>query len=88
MHDQTTSAPADEDNQYEGAVFRHVLSEHPTIFRLSDLIREVAPDPSEFGDRDGVERAVRDQVKAGVLHRLGECILPTPAALYCWALLG
>ena len=79
---------ADEDSYFESAVFRHVLAEHPTIFRLSDLVRELAKDPGEFGDRDGVERAVRDQLKAGVLHRLGECVLPTPAALYCWGLLG
>ncbi|MFL5898680.1 MAG: helix-turn-helix domain-containing protein [Solirubrobacterales bacterium] len=68
MQAQATSA-AEEDDFYERAVFRHVLCEYPTIFRLSDLVREVAKDPDEFGDRDGVERAAGRQVKAGVLYR-------------------
>jgi hypothetical protein len=85
---QAQATAADQDDIYEEAVFRHVLTEHPTIFRLNDLIRELAKDPDEFGHRDSVERAVRDQVKAGVLHRQCECILPTPAALYIWRLVG
>ena len=79
MHDQPTSATADD---YEEAVLRHVLNWQPTILRLCDLIRELAKDPREFGDRDAVKRAVRDLIKVGLLHRQGECVLPTPAAVY------
>ena len=80
MHDKATSATADGD--YEEAVLRHVLNWQPTILRLCDLIRELARDPSEFGHRDGVKEAVRDLIKVGLLHRQGECVLPTPAAVY------
>jgi hypothetical protein len=81
LHDQTTPVPL-RDGDYEEAVLRHVLTEQPTILRLCDLIRELARNPREFGDRDAVKRAVRELIKVGLLHRQGECILPTPAAVY------
>jgi hypothetical protein len=81
MHDKATAA-ASEGGDYEQAVLRHVLHEQPTIFRLCDLIRELARDPREFADRDGVEQAVRELTRAGLLHREGECVLPTPVAVY------
>jgi hypothetical protein len=80
LHDKATAATADGD--YEEAVLRHVLNWQPTILRLCDLIRELARDPREFGHRDSVREAVRDLIKVGLLHRQGECILPTPAAVY------
>jgi hypothetical protein len=75
MQAQGISAPLEEDDLYEQAVLRRVLAAQPTVLRLCDLIREV-------GCRDAVERAVRELVKAGLLHRQGECVLPTPAAVY------
>jgi hypothetical protein len=81
LHDQTTPAPLG-DGDYEEAVLRHVLAERPTILRLCDLVRELTRDPRQFGDRDAVKRAVRDLIKIGLLHRQGECVLPTPAAVY------
>jgi hypothetical protein len=80
MQAQATSATAGGD--YEEVVLRHVLNWQPTILRLCDLIRELARDPREFAHRDGVEEAVRDLTKVGLLHRQGECVLPTPAAVY------
>lgn len=81
MHDQTTPAPQG-DGDYEEAVLRHVFDWQPTILRLCDLIREVSAEPSNFRDRDAVERAVRELTKVGLLHRQGECVLPTPSAVY------
>jgi hypothetical protein len=74
MQDKATSAPFEDDDAYEQAVLRHILNS-PTILRLCDLIREV-------GGHDAVERAVRELTKVGLLHRQGECVLPTPAAVY------
>lgn len=70
------------DDEFEAAVLRHVLDWQPTILRLEDVIREVSPDPREFSHRDAVERAVRELVKVDLLHRQGECVLPTTAAVY------
>lgn len=75
MHDKAKAAPFEDDDLYEQAVLRRVLAAQPTILRLCDLIREV-------GCRDAVERAVRELTKVGLLHRQGECVLPTPAAVY------
>jgi hypothetical protein len=81
MQAQATAASF-EDGFFEEAVLRHILDWQPTILRLEDLIREVSPDPREFAHRDGVARAVRDLAKVGLLHRQGECVLPTPMAVY------
>jgi hypothetical protein len=82
MQAQATSAPFEEDDLYEQATLRHVLYWQPTILRMSDLVREVQPVPSVSTPRDAVERAVRELVKVGLLHRQGECVLPTTTAVY------
>jgi hypothetical protein len=82
LHDQITSAPAEEDDLYEQAVLRHVLYWQPTILRMADLLREVRPIPSDTVPRDAVERAVRELVKVNLLHRHGDCVLPTSTAVY------
>ena len=75
MQAERTAAPFEEDDHYEQAVLRHILGWGPTILRMCDLIREVGP-------QDAVDRAVRELVKVGLLHRQGEVVLPTPAAVY------
>jgi len=82
MQAEPTSAPATADDLYEESVLRHVLHRQPTVLRLCDLIREVRPIPGDSGPRDAVERAVRELVRVGLLYRQGECVLPTPAAVY------
>jgi hypothetical protein len=70
-----------EDQQTERAVLVHVIEAHPATLRLSDLIRELG-DPDDFAKRDGIERAVRELVKGGLLFRCEGAVLPTRAALY------
>jgi len=82
MQAQATAAPFEEDDLYEQAVLRHVLVSQPTILRMCDLAREVRPIPSDPNPPDAVERAVRELILVGLLHRQGECVLPTPMAVY------
>lgn len=82
MQAERTAAPFEEDDIYEQAVLRHVLVSQPTALRMCDLIREVRPVPTDPAPRDGVERAVRELTRVGLLHRQGECVLPTPMAVY------
>jgi hypothetical protein len=82
MHAQATSAPFEEDAVYEQAVLRHVLYWQPTILRMGDLLREVRPEIGVSDPDDAVERAVRELVKVNLLHRHGDCVLPTPTAVY------
>ncbi|HWN72360.1 MAG TPA: hypothetical protein VNN15_00970 [Solirubrobacterales bacterium] len=49
---------------------------------MDDLVRELAKDLDDFDSRDEVEQAVQHLVRLGLLYRQGECILPTPAAVY------
>ncbi len=66
----------------EEAVLQHILDWQPTILRMGDLVRELAKDLDDFDSRDEVEQAVQHLVRLGLLYRQGECILPTPAAVY------
>jgi len=81
MHDQPTAGDtASEDLQDEAAVLNHVVENHPTTLRLSDLIRELA-DSEDFDKRDRVERAVRELVRTGLLFKCEGAVLPTRPAL-------
>lgn len=87
MHDQPKAADnAAEDLRTERTALIHVVEVYPATLRLSDLIRELG-EPDDFVKRDGVERAVRELVKSGLLFR-AECgVLPTRAALRAYELL-
>jgi hypothetical protein len=88
MHDQPKAASnAAEDLRDERAVFAHLIETFPQTLRLSDLIRELG-DPEDFTDRDRIERAVRELVKAGLLFRCEGVVLPTRTALRAYELLS
>jgi len=74
-------APAKQDAVIEAAVLRQLLALHPAHSSFDELLREIASDPEDFSQRDAVERAVRDLTVSGLLHRSGELILPSRAAL-------
>jgi hypothetical protein len=66
----------------ESTVLRQVLEVHPVLLTVGELIREIAGEQAEFAERDAIERAVRDLGGVGLLHRQGELVLPTRAALH------
>jgi exopolyphosphatase/pppGpp-phosphohydrolase len=67
---------AEEDAALESAVLQQVLVLHPAAITLEELVRELREE-----DCDAMERAVRDLVAAGLLHRSESLVLPTRAAL-------
>ncbi len=79
---------SEEDAATEAAVLKQVLTLHPTVLTLAELIRELAGEDQGFADRDAVERAVHDLVGAGLLHRSEAFVMPTRAALRLDELLG
>lgn len=83
-----TRRPAGDDTATETAVLSQLLFLHPTQVSLEELIRGVAGDADDFGERDAVERAVRELAMAGLLRRVDELVLPTLAALRFDRLLG
>ncbi len=70
-----------EDAATESAVLQQVLALHPTSLTLADLHRALGAEEDGFAAADAVERAVRDLVAAGLLHRSESLVLPTRAAL-------
>jgi DNA-binding IclR family transcriptional regulator len=66
---------AEEDAAIESALLQQVLALHPAAVTLDELIRELGE------ELDDVERAVRDLVAAGLLHRSDALVLPSRAAL-------
>jgi hypothetical protein len=80
------ASPAAEDLRDERAIFVHVVETFPETLRLSELIRDLG-DPEDFGERDRIERAVRELVRGGVLFRSESVVLPTRTALRSYELL-
>lgn len=70
-----------QDTAVETGVLAIVLSRHPAQLTLAELIRELADEPDEFRQVDAIRRAVRDLGGVGLLHRNGEFVLATQAAL-------
>lgn len=67
---------AEEDAALESAILQQVLALHPATVTPEELARELREE-----DGDAMERAVRDLVAAGLLHRSEALVLPTRAAL-------
>jgi hypothetical protein len=83
-----TRTPNADDATTEAAVLRQLLALHPVQLTLEELVREVADDPDEFAAKDAVGRAVHELSAAGLVHRIGEVVLPSRAALRFDELLG
>ncbi len=80
--------PTQADTATEAAVLGQLLDLHPVQVTLDELVREIAASPEDFAERDAVERAVQDLTAAGLLHRNGDIVLPSRAALRLNELLG
>ena len=88
MHDQPIEAgdAAAQDLRDQAAVLAQVLSLHPESLTLSELVRELCGGDADFGQRDRIDRAVRDLAGVGLLRRVAELVLPTRAAVAFHAL--
>jgi hypothetical protein len=76
------------DARTEAVLLQRVLDLHPTRMTAEELVRDLAGEDAGFGPRDGVERAIRELVGAGLLHRAEDgLVTPTRAALHFGELL-
>lgn len=71
---------ADQDDRDQAAVLREVLYIYPEVLTLEELARELTFASEAFGQRDRIERAIRDLTRVGLLHQVGPLILPTRTA--------
>lgn len=90
MHDKPKGAghasaatTAQEDYRDQAAVLRQILDLHPEALTLLELTREMTIDSAAHAERDRIERAVRDLIGGGVLHLVGDLVLPTRTAVLC-----
>ncbi|HEY5709316.1 MAG TPA: hypothetical protein VIS51_07965 [Solirubrobacterales bacterium] len=86
MHDSDDKerrvlTPAEENDRDEEAILAHVLAEHPDQLTMTELAREMKRPGDAEAPPDWLERGVRDLVGLGLLHREGDSIRPTRAAL-------
>jgi hypothetical protein len=72
---------SEEDAATESAVLQQVLALHPSCLTLVELHRALGAEKEGFAASDAIERAVRDLVAAGLLHRSESFVMPTRAAL-------
>jgi hypothetical protein len=93
MHDQPSGAGdkraitiAEQEAREERRVLREVLDYYPNSFTLEELVRELSVGVPDFSDEDA-RNAVRDLTGCGLLHRLGDLVLPTRPAVVYYALL-
>ncbi len=76
------------DARTENAVLTFLLDEHPTRLTLGELSLVLNADPRLDDPDDAAERAVRELVGAGLIHKDGRFLAPSRAALYFERLRG
>lgn len=79
--DDPTSVAA-QDKRTEHGTLAFLLGEHPTQLTEAEVERMLNASRQQKRPEDAIERAVRELVGAGLLHRHGDFVIPTQAALY------
>src|SRR6186997_2614196 len=85
--DESATTTAQQDYRDQGRVLRTILDLHPEPLTLAELTREMTIDSTDHAERDRIERAVRDLIAGGVLHLVGDFVLPTRTAVLCHSIL-
>lgn len=72
------------------AVLGHLLLAYPAPFTVDEIVTAFEePFARSFQESDGIRRAARDLICAGLLHEYaGEAVLPTRATVRFGALAG
>jgi hypothetical protein len=78
-HEGATTAA--QDIKDRARVLREVLDLYPETLTLDELVRELTIDSVEFQERDRIHRAIRDLIAGGLIHKVGDLVLPTRAAV-------
>lgn len=68
--DGETPTNAADDARLEATLLRRVLDLHPTRVTATELVRDLtaAAPADDFAARDGIERAIVELTRAGLLH--------------------
>ena len=67
-------------NAPEHAVLELLIERSPGLLSIDEVVRDTAPDPADFAERDDAKTAIRQLVQAGLAHRLDDFEFATVAA--------
>jgi hypothetical protein len=67
-------------NALEHAVLELLVERSPALLSIDEVVRDMAPDPADFAERDDVKTAIRQLVQAGLAHHLDDFVFATVAA--------
>ena len=78
------------DARLEAVLLGRVLDLHPTRITTDELVRDLTGTDDDFAARDGIERAIAELGRSGLLHPVGTdgFVTPTRAAVHLGELLG
>jgi hypothetical protein len=77
------------DSRLEAVLLQRVLDLHPTRVTTDELVRDLTGVEDDFAARDGIERAIAELTRAGLLHPVTDgFVTPTRAAVRLGELLG
>lgn len=79
-----------DDTRLEAVLLQRVLDLHPTRVTTEELVRDLTGTDDDFAARDGIERAIVELTRSGLLHPVGTdgFVDPTRAAIRLGELLG
>lgn len=63
------------------AVLGLLVELHPGQLHTDEVVREIAADPSDFGDRDAVTVALAELAQTGLVHRHDGFVFASRAAV-------
>jgi hypothetical protein len=77
------------DARLEAVLLQRLLDLHPTRVTTHELVRDLTGAEDDFAARDGIERAIEELTRAGLLQPVTDgFVTPTRAAIRLAELLG
>jgi hypothetical protein len=77
------------DARLEAVVLQRVLDLHPARITVAELVRDLTGAEGGFAARDGIERAIEELTRSGLLHPVADgFVAPTRPAVRIGELLG
>ena len=73
--------PTAEDDHVQEAVLGHLIDLYPAQPTIAEVMREMTVASTTFTVVDQYEQAIRDLIRTGLVHRNGDFLLPSRAAV-------
>lgn len=76
-----SSRPAFDEETIASAMLEVALEVHPAHLSVDEALRQLSFGSTDFGDQDAIRNAIRDLAGDGLLHRHGDFIFASRAAV-------